>query len=117
MAEVSAAAYQDIRDRIQSNWTYLELYDNNNAVIFRLAPSDARLTWTHAPGAQVLERQAVIKGNNADVTLPKTFAKSAIFKVATAGDALSTETFTNFTMQTVDDQLTIRHRIEVPDIP
>jgi len=84
--------------------------------IVRLNVSDARVTWTHAPGAQTLELTTIITGSDSDIQLPQTFAASAIYKVATVGDALSVETFTQFTIEATSDQLTIKHRIEVPRV-
>lgn len=84
--------------------------------IVRLALADDRVSWTHAPSAQTLELTTVITGSDTDIQLPQTFAASAIFKVATNGSAFSVETFTQFTIEATSDQLTIKHRIEVPRV-
>lgn len=118
MAEINANGYQDIRDRIEANWTYVELRDGSSAAIVRLPVSDSRVTWTHTPGAQTLELTTVIKGDDTDIAalLPKTFASAALFKVAEAGDAMVAETFTSFTMSTAADQLTVIMKVEVPQV-
>lgn len=116
MAEITTQAYQNLRDYIQSNWKYIELRDDTSTPILRIDTSDPRLTWTHTAGSQTLELTCVISGSDVDITLPKTFANSAIYNVATGGDAFSVETFTAFTMQNEADQLTVKHQIQVPQI-
>ncbi|MDD2288027.1 MAG: hypothetical protein PHY55_04250 [Bacteroidales bacterium] len=118
MAEVNASAYQDLRDYIQANWNYIELQDEAGNPIIRKDITDARVTWNHLAGAQTLELKFVVTGSDVDISslLPLTFAKSAIFKVATGDTAFSTETFTSFTISSAEDQLTIIHKIEVPQV-
>lgn len=118
MSVIKADGYQAIRDYIEANWTYIELRDGTQAPIVRLPVSDARVTWTHNPGAQTLEVTVVVRGNDADITslLPKTFAGAAIYKAAVGGVAMSEETFTAFNMASASDQLTVKYQIEVPQI-
>lgn len=113
MAEITSQAYQDLRQYIQSNWQYIELQDESSTPIIRLSPSDSRVTTT-------------IEGNNVKITvvlngtdptvINKTFAKSAIFKVGTGGQSFSLETFTPFTIESEQDELTVIHNIQVPQV-
>ena len=114
MAEITSAAYQDLRDYIQSQWKYIELQDESGVAIIRLSPSDNRVTYT-AEG-QTLKLQVVVKGSDADINTPTTFAKSAIFDVASGGTPYSVETFTSFTIESDQDELTVIHSIEVPQV-
>lgn len=116
MAEITQAAYQNLRDYIQSNWKYIELQDDTGVAIVRLSPSDSRVTWTHTAGEQTLKLQVIIKGSDTDVTAPKTFSKSVIYNVATGGSQLSVESFTPFTIEGDQDELTVIHSIEVPKV-
>ncbi|MGG4039292.1 hypothetical protein [Heyndrickxia ginsengihumi] len=116
MAEITTQAYQNLRDYIQSNWQYIELQDDSDGAILRLSPSDSRVTWTHNAGDQTLKLQIVVKGSDTDITLPKTFASSHIFNVATGGISFSDESFTPFTMSTDQDELTVIHNIQVPQV-
>ena len=116
MAEISNQGYQSLRDYIQSNWQYIELQDDTNTPILRLSPSDSRVTWTHLVGEQTLKLQIVVKGSDIDITYPVTFAKSLIFDVATGGSAYSEETFTPFTIESDQDELTVIHSIQVPQV-
>lgn len=116
MAEITSAGYQSVRDFIEANWVYIELRDDTSTPVLRLGVSDSRVSWTHNPGDQVLELTVVLKGSDADVPLGTTFGGSAIFDVGTGGSALSEETFTPFTISVDEDQLTVKHRIEVPRV-
>lgn len=114
--EITSTAYQNLRDYIQSNWKYIELQDDVGTPIVRLSPSDSRVTWTHTAGDQTLKLQVIIKGSDVDITKPKTFAKSVIYNVATGGTPFSTETFTAFIIETDQDELTVVHNIQVPQV-
>lgn len=116
MAEITQAAYQNLRDYIQANWKYIELQNETGIAIVRLSPSDSRINWTHSAGEQILKLQVIIKGSDADITAPKTFAKSVIYNVATGGSPLSVESFTPFTIEGDQDELTIIHSIQVPKV-
>ncbi|QPA31414.1 hypothetical protein [Thermaerobacillus caldiproteolyticus] len=116
MAEITSSAYQALKNYIQNNWKYIELRDDAGNAIIRLSPSDSRVTWVHNAGAQVLKLQVIIKGSDADITKPKTFASSAIYDVATGGNAYSIESFTPFTIESDQDELTVIHSIEVPQV-
>lgn len=116
MAEIKEQGYQDIRSYIQSNWKYIELRDSDNVAVLRLDPTDNRVSWTHIEGSQTLELTVVVKGSDTEITLPQTFQTSAIYKVAVDGDAYSEESFTPFTMEGTNDELTVKHQIQVPQI-
>jgi hypothetical protein len=116
MAEITASAYQAIRDYVQNNWKYIELRDDAGNAIVRLSPSDSRVSWVHNTGDQVLKLQIVVKGSDADIQKPKTFASSAIYDVATGGQPYSIESFSPFTIESDMDELTVIHEIQVPQV-
>ena len=116
MSEIKTAGYQDLRDHIESTWAYIELRDNEGTAIVRIPVSDPRVSWTHSPGAQVLELTVTVKGSDADIPVPQTIAGSALYKVAAAGNALSEETFTAFTIMAAEDEITIKHQVQVPQV-
>lgn len=111
MVEITSSAYQDLRNYIQANWQYVELQDEAGNAIKRLSLNDSRVT-------------SVIEGNKVKITvvvngtdstlIGKTFAKSLIFNVATGGESFSEETFTPFTIESEQDELTVIHTISVP---
>lgn len=117
MAEITSAAYQNLRDHIQNTWKYIELRDDAGNPIVRLSVDDPRVDWTHTAGAQTLELSVTIKGSDSDITIPKTFASSAIYNVATNGTAFSVENFSSsFTIQAAEDELRVKHQIQVPSL-
>lgn len=116
MAEITASAYQALRNYIQQNWKYIELRDDAGNAIVRLSPSDSRVTWVHNASDQVLKLQIVIKGSDIDIKKQKTFASSAIYDVATGGQPYSIESFTPFTIESDQDELTVVHAIQVPKV-
>ena len=116
MAEITAKAYQDLRDYITANWKYIELRDEEGAPVIRLGVGDPRVTWTNVEGAQTLELTITLRGTDSDITLPSTFASSAIYKVASGGEAYSVESFSAFTMEGEGDELTVKHQIQVPQV-
>ena len=50
MAEIKWFDHQDLRDHIESTWTYIELRNENNQAILRLPISDPRVHRVHSPG-------------------------------------------------------------------
>lgn len=116
MAEITASAYQALRNYIQQSWKYIELRDDAGNAIVRLSPSDSRVKWVHNASDQVLKLQIVIKGSDADITKPRTFVSSAIYDVANGGNAYSVESFTPFTIKSDQDELTVIHEIQVPKV-
>jgi hypothetical protein len=123
MAAVTNDGYQDIRDHIQTTWQYIEVRDasaggTGGAAIVRLPVSDARVDWIHSGGAQALQLRVVLTGSDSDISEPVTIRSSAIYKVASGGQALSAEVLAegDATINASADSVTITHTIEVPDI-
>lgn len=114
--EINSAGYQSIREYIQSNWKFIELRNDSGVAVLRLDTADNRVSWTHQTGSETLELTVVVKGADSDITLPQTFASSAIYSVATGGSAYSEESFTSFTMEGTGDELTVKHQIQVPKV-
>ncbi|MDE5415488.1 hypothetical protein [Alkalihalobacterium chitinilyticum] len=117
MQEITLAGYQNIRTHMENSWKFIELRDDAGNPVVRLSTDDPRVSWTHAPDAQTLELSIVLKGDDAEISLPQKFNSSVIFGQASGGDALAPVTdFALFEMATTEDQITVRHRIEVPRV-
>lgn len=114
MTEITSAAYEDLRNYMKSEWKYIELQNDKNVKIVRLASTDPRVTISVA--AETVKFQVVMKGTDADLQLPITFAKSKIFKDATTNTSLCEESFTQFAMESESDELTVVHTIQVPKV-
>ncbi len=116
MAEVTEAGYQSIRDFIEANWIYHSLRDDVDGEVLRISPSDARCEWTHTAGEQVLELTTTVTGADDDITPPVTIAGSKLFELSSGGDARADETMTSFTIESTSDELTVKHRVQVPQV-
>lgn len=116
MANATSFAYEDLRSYVVDNWKYIELRDSLDNPVIRISTSDTRVSWTHDSGSQTLELTTVLQGSNSDIELPQEFGKSTIFKTVSGGKPVSVESFPVFTMEGIGDQLTVKHRIEVPRI-
>lgn len=118
MAEILAAGYQNLRQHILDTWIWIELRDSNGDPVVRLSTSDPRVAWTSMDNTtNPLELVITVEGGDADIPVPTTFRYSAIYNIGpTGGSAFSVEEFTQFTISANEDQLTVRHRIQVPQI-
>jgi hypothetical protein len=117
MAEVTAAAYQDIRNYIQANWKYVELRDDKGDPITRIQiGGDSRARWTHEAGAPVLEAEVIVQGADADIPIPCIIRQSLAYKSATGGEPFSVETMTPFYIMDASDKCVIRHQFQVPSL-
>jgi len=121
MAQISEFGYSKLRQYIEANWKYIELQDASGTPVIRLGVGDSRVTWTHTAGSQTLQLQIIVNGTDVGATAqsPKTFAKSAIFDVASGGTAIAIEDFLPGDVSTItkaEDKVTLRHDIQVPQI-
>lgn len=116
MAEITEEGYQNIRDYIESNWIYHSLRDNSDDEIVRIDTDDSRTEWTHDSESQVLELTTTVAGEDSDISPPQEFAGSEIYDGSSGGDPYADETFESFTIETDSDELTVKHRIEVPEV-
>ena len=115
MAEVTEYGYSTLRNFIQGSWKYVELQDETSTPIIRLGIGDSRVSWlTHDEGANILKLQVVISG--ADVTLPKTFAKTVIYDVASGGEVIASADIEITTLTQVIDELTVVSVFKVPTV-
>ncbi|MGG4508225.1 hypothetical protein ABEP00_19790 [Heyndrickxia sporothermodurans] len=135
MAEVTQNAYIALRTYITSNWKTVSLRNDQNSEIKKLTLDGSKVKWTHVKETreeyvgddkygdpvyrqteyesnQTLELTITLKG--ADFTLPKTVSKSVI--IDGNNNEVSAENFQPFTFENAGDQLTIKHKIQVPAI-
>lgn len=125
MAEIAEAGYENLRDSMEGNalpWKYIELQTSTGTKITRrqigLAGSGATLE-ARENGGQTIVFKVVINGGDAGMpALPVTVAKSVIKdQDSDAAAGLSIETLsTAFTFQESADQLTVYHKVQVPEV-
>lgn len=114
MANINNYGYEQIRSFILSNWNYLELRTPTGTVLKRFSTADG-LTITGNATTQEIEYKIVVSGLDASFT-GQSVGKSVLYDVATGGSAIATESFTNFTFESEDDELTVIHKLQVPVI-
>jgi len=113
MANINQYGYEKIRSWILGSWTFLELRSPDGTVLKRFGVADG-LTITGNATTQELEYRLVVNG---DATfLGQTVGKSVLFDSADSTNAIATEVFTAFEFLSADDQLTVNHRLQVPQI-
>ena len=125
MAEISEAGYENLRDAMEGNalpWKYIELQTSSGTKITRrqigLAGSGATLEARENGGQTIVFKVVVNGGDPGMPALPVTGAKSVI-KDQDSDEApgLSIETLsTSFTFQESADQLTVYHKVQVPEV-
>jgi len=113
MAQINNYGYEKLREYILSSWNYIEVQNESGIALKRFGIADG-LQITRNATTQEIEYKLVITG---DATfLGKTVGKSVLLEVATNGSPIATEIFAPFTFESADDQLTIIHKLQVPQI-
>ncbi|MEK5208123.1 hypothetical protein [Psychrobacillus sp. FSL H8-0510] len=113
MAQINNHGYEKIRQYILSSWNYIEVQDTTGIALKRFGIVDG-LQVTGNATTQEIEYKLVITGDS--TFLGKTVGKSILLEVATNGSPIATEVFAPFTFESADDQLTIIHKLQVPQI-
>jgi len=115
--ELTAAGYRDLRDYIAATWTHIAAREGSTEHL-RLPLSDARVTLTSDGENNPVTVTLVLSGDDLDVVplLPLTVDNTALYKVAEAGSILSGDSFTPFILANADDELTVTHSVEVPQV-
>lgn len=133
MAEITANGYVSIREHIVQNWKKIVLLNDANNQIFSTTIDGTKAKWTHTRTEQrvtggyndfgepmyelvhvesnpVLEIS--LKITAADVSLPSTVTKIQVIDMKNR--IMTEETFAPFTFKTVQDELTLSVKIQVP---
>lgn len=112
MAQVTNYAYDSLRTFAVNSWQYLEIQKLDGTPIKRFGTTDG-LTITQV--GQTIEYIIVISGADALFT-GQPVANSVIYDVATGGNSIAIETFTEFTFAANEDELTINHVLQIPQV-
>ncbi|SFA52329.1 hypothetical protein SAMN05216169_103216 [Anoxybacillus pushchinoensis] len=133
MAEIHTNGYVSIREHIVANWKKIVLLNASNAQVFTTNIDGTKARWAHTKGTQqikigktpwgeeifetveiesnrVLEISLTVSG--ADVSLSSTVTKIQVLD--TKNRIMTEETFTPFTFETAQDELTLSIKIQVP---
>ena len=133
MAEIHSNGYISIREHIVQNWKKIVLLNDTNTQIFSTTIGSTKARWAHTketaqiktgetPWGEEIFETVEIESNpvleisltvsGADVSLPATAAKIQVLD--TQNRIMTEETFTPFTFETVQDELTLSVKIQVP---
>jgi len=111
---------EDIRTYLQNNWNFIAVLDDAGTEQLRWeVDANANTTWSSGPGTNPLTAQLTITGQDiidAGGSLPVTLARTETYKSSSATTRTSTDTFTDATLEATNDELTITHDYEVPQI-
>lgn len=140
MAEITQDGYVSLRTFIINKWNRVSLRDEHDNEVKRLIVGDDNAEWTHetttgmgflkdengdyildkfgnpipieveVQSSQVLELTINLTG--LDFSLPQTISRSVIEDEE--GKEISVEDFQPFTFENENDELTIKHKIQVP---
>lgn len=116
MAEITEYTYMQIRDLLESKIKYIELRDNAGTKIIRIPITDERVTHVYDRTKQEQTYSVLIKGTDADIPIPCTFASTALFETLDSTEAISVEQTTSFQLNAEVDELTIMHKLQVPEV-
>lgn len=137
MAEIREDGYITLRTFIAENWDTLSLQDEtgNEVISINLTEDnwihdkETKEVWAGYDGQnrpvyedveietnQTMEIQVIVTGEDVE-TLPSTVAQSVIKGTSgTISRDVSVETFQPFTFESTGDELTITHKINVPQL-
>lgn len=133
MAEITANGYVSIREHIVQNWKKIVLLNDANNQIFSTTIDGTKTKWTHTRtteqrvtgyndfGEPMYEQVQIESNPTLEISLTLTGADVSIHSTVTKVQVLDTqnrimteETFTPFTFETAQDELTLSVKIQVP---
>ena len=112
MAQVTNYAYDKLSQFAVGSWKYLEVQKADGTAIKRFTTTDG-LTITQV--GQTIEYKIVISGVDVSFT-GQSVAKSVIYDIATGGQPIATEVFTEFTFAATEDEISIKHVLQIPQV-
>ncbi|TCJ05036.1 hypothetical protein [Cytobacillus praedii] len=115
MAEITASAYQDLRNYIKTNWQYIVIKSDKGLEILRIKTDDPRVTWLSSDDAQIMTVELRLTGLDF-TTKPIVLTKAEIYKTSVDGVPMVSETFMPVTLEVDADKLTITINIQVPKV-
>lgn len=114
MGVINNYGYEKLRGFVLANWKYLEVQSDTGAVLKRFTVADG-LVITGSESSTEIEYKLVLSGADPIFT-GQTVERSVLFDVATGGSSITTESFAKFTFESLDDELTLLHKLQVPQV-
>lgn len=114
MTQITDYAYGKIRDYAISNFNYLEIQDDLGTPIKRFSTADG-LTITLNAETQEIEYKVVVSGADTSFT-NTTVSNSVIYDSVDSTNPIAQEPFMPFTFESTEDELTVIHKLQIPQI-
>lgn len=114
MGNITEHGYGLLRTHIIADWKYLELQTPTGTPLKRFTTSNG-LVITGTSNNATIEYKVVTTGAMAEFK-NKTVGKSVLYSVVSGGQPIATETFAEFTFTQNEDELTVKHVLEVPKV-
>lgn len=122
-SEIEQAGYQDFRRVVNSGlampdqWDWIGLVDDvGNVETWIEISADTRAEWITDENDQVQTVEIVVSGDDADISVPVTLEESILATTNLEGEARHRDTMTPATLGEPEDEVTIRHNIETPQV-
>lgn len=133
MAEIQPDGYISIREHIVKNWNKIVLLDASNKQVFSTNIDGTKAKWTHTRtteqrvtglndfGEQITKQVEVESNQTLEISLTVSGADVSLHSTVTKIQVLdmnnrlmTEETFTPFTFEAAQDELTLIIKIQVP---
>lgn len=129
VTELTNAGYESIRDLVNSSrsspsqWDFIALIDDGDSEVTRVSiTGDSRAQWivedrdTDSTN-ETMVVEFTVTGSDSDISTPVTLAESRIYDTSSGGNSLSEDTFSNITLSADEDEMTLVHAVEIPQVP
>lgn len=117
MTEFSASGYDDLRAYVRNNWNWIAIVNSGGTEQARLDINNStNVTILSDETGNPLSVEIEITGSELSGSLPQTLSSTEAFKSSSATTVMSSDTFTDATMEASNDTLTITHDYELPQI-
>lgn len=111
MSNISKYGYESIQNYVANTFIYLELQDSTGAFTERFGVSDG-LVITNDTENKIIEYKLTVKGDSTFIN--QEVSKTAIFNSSDPNQPFASDTFTSFTFEQAEDELTVIHTITLP---
>jgi len=112
---LTSDGYQDLRETVYNDWTFLALVDDTGTEVTRIdVVNDTRASFSSDATTNPVEITVTVTGGDSDITTPVTIDTTESYRTSSATTPLAADTFTNATLEASNDELTITHQIEIP---
>lgn len=110
--------FEDLRNYMQHNWNFVAVMDSNgDEVLRRNVDADAGAEWSSGSSTNPLTASLTVTGQDIQdlgLTLPVTLSSTETYKSDTATSRTTHDTFSDVTINALDDEVEIIHEYRAP---